>query len=904
MWDIALGHGIVGGKVVSGKLQGQEAAKLALQILREVPVSDLPVITTSPNQYQFDWNQLERFDISPDDLPQDTYIINRPVSFYAENATIVKSSLVVLALLCLLIIALAIIVANLNQAKKALITSESKFRTMIKKSPLPMVITDKNQDIASFNDKFTELFGYTLDDVSTAKEWWETAYPDTDYRQRVQNSWMVAIDKATTLGTDIEVQEWDLTIKDGTKRRCEFYMVPLEDISLIIMNDITDRKQSEKELYQSKALFQAAMDHSHAGILIASAPKGELSYINSAAREILGNTTNKKLHDVTIEEYTNTWQFFQLNGTPYKTEDLPLTKAILQGEKNSEQILLRTEEGENKVIWVNGAPIYDDCGAIVSGIVIFLDITEQKHAENALAKSQSFLQKVLNTIPDLVWIKDQNGVYLSCNNKFEQFFGAKESEIVGKTDFDFVEQSLAEFFQTYDRKAMKTGGASVNEEWLTFASNGYRGLFETVKTPMRDPYGELIGILGVGRDITERHNAAQEKSSLEEKLRQAHKMEAIGTLAGGIAHDFNNILSAIIGYTELALEQVTKGSPLRDDLQEVYSGSKRAIELVQQILTYARKSDNTLQPIRVDLIVKEAIKFLRSSLPTTVTIHTDIQSTSQILGNATQLHQVIMNLCTNASHAIGNAGVIRLSVRDLPHDEIQQLLPSKQKDGDFLEIIVQDNGSGIASDKIDSIFDPYFTTKSVGEGTGMGLAVVHGIIDSFKGIVRVNSTVGEGTTFSIYLPVTDKDNTPDKYVSENLPTGTENILFVDDEMHITKLAQRILIKLGYNVIASNKSPEALELFQANPEDIDLVVTDLTMPIMNGEVLANKIRAIRADIPIIICTGYTKKITDEQALKQNVNKIVNKPIKKNQLAKIIRNVLDNNPSSKRTPSSYE
>jgi PAS domain S-box-containing protein len=293
-------------------------------------------------------------------------------------------------------------------------------------------------------------------------------------------------------------------------------------------------------------------------------------------------------------------------------------------------------------------------------------VAKRIRAEKALVQSESLLRILVNTIPDLIWLKDQNGVYLSCNPMFERFFGAKESEIVGKTDYDFVDRDLADFFRANDRKAMAANKPSKNEEELTFADGGYRGLFETIKTPMFDSDGELIGVLGIARDITELRNAENEKLRLERQLKHSQKMESIGNLAGGIAHDFNNILSSVIGFSELALDDVEKGTNLEDSLQEVYAAGKRAKELVKQILAFARKSDEKMKPIEIGPIAGEVLKFIRSSIPTTIEIHQNIASNSLIMGNSTQIHQVFMNLCTNAAYAMEEVGgVLDVSLKDV-----------------------------------------------------------------------------------------------------------------------------------------------------------------------------------------------------------------------------------------------
>ena len=398
--------------------------------------------------------------------------------------------------------------------------------------------------------------------------------------------------------------------------------------------------------------------------------------------------------------------------------------------------------------------------------------------------------------------------------------------------------------------------------------------------------------VSVALDITDRKKAEQEKIKLEYQLQQAYKMESIGTLAGGIAHDFNNILSAIIGFTELALDKVEEDSSIADNLQEVYTAGKRAKDLVRQILAFARQSDEELKPIQVDTIAKEVLRFIRSSIPTTIEIRQNLESDSLIMGNATQVHQVMMNLCTNASHAMEDqGGVLQVDLKDVAVDATSAKAKPKLNPGNYIEIRVSDTGAGIPPGIMGSIFEPYFTTKSLGEGTGMGLATVHGIIESYGGKIFVDSTLGKGSTFSVYLPVTRARTDHSLYKQTALPSGAEKILFVDDEAPIAKLGSQTLERLGYSVATRTSSVEALELFRSKPDDFDLVVTDMTMPNMTGDKLATELIKIRSDIPIILCTGYSKKISDESAADMGIKAIAYKPIVMADLAKTVRKVLD-------------
>jgi len=381
-----------------------------------------------------------------------------------------------------------------------------------------------------------------------------------------------------------------------------------------------------------------------------------------------------------------------------------------------------------------------------------------------------------------------------------------------------------------------------------------------------------------------------DREILMKRLHQAQKMESIGNLAGGIAHDFNNLLASIIGFTELAMGEVQKGSSLESSLQEVYRAGERARDLVKQILAFARQSDEKKSPIQPGIVAKEVQKFLRSTIPSTIDIRHHIESDAWIMGSATQIHQVLMNLCTNAAHAMEDTGgVLEIRVKDVKIGK--ERLPKGMRPGAYIEIRVSDTGTGISPEIIGSIFEPYFTTKGPGEGTGLGLAVAQGVVESHGGKIFVASQMGKGTTFTLYLPITKKQSENDAYVLEPLPTGTERILFVDDEAAIAEIGKRMLEQLGYSVETRTRSIDALALFRARPKEFDLVVTDMTMPDLTGDRFAVEVMKIRPDIPVILCTGYSKKISEETAYEIGIKALAYKPIVKADLAGTVRKVLD-------------
>ncbi|MBU1564686.1 MAG: response regulator [Proteobacteria bacterium] len=401
-------------------------------------------------------------------------------------------------------------------------------------------------------------------------------------------------------------------------------------------------------------------------------------------------------------------------------------------------------------------------------------------------------------------------------------------------------------------------------------------------------------------EITERMEAQASARKLGRQLQQSQKMEAIGTLAGGIAHDFNNILAIIMGNTELAKLHAKAGCenrncPVSFDLDNILQASERARDLVRQILTFSRQQDNDKVPLQLGPVIKEALALLRASLPQSIEIRTRIAcQDAQILANVTQLHQIIMNLGTNAHYAMRETGgILVVEVEQIEiglfDKQSKGLLPTP---GRYLLLKVCDNGCGMEQSVLDKIFDPYFTTKPLTQGTGMGLAVVHGIVKNHEGLIAVYSEPGKGTSFSIYFPqLSEKQSTPSQLCHKEIPLGTENILLVDDEVMVARMEAELLESLGYTVTYETDPLRALQIFTANPEAYDLIFTDMTMPHMNGLVFTREVLTIRPKIPVILCTGFSELVNEANALSLGAKAFAMKPMVRKSIAEIIRKVFD-------------
>ena len=397
----------------------------------------------------------------------------------------------------------------------------------------------------------------------------------------------------------------------------------------------------------------------------------------------------------------------------------------------------------------------------------------------------------------------------------------------------------------------------------------------------------------IGSIITLRDT--REKKRMESQLQQSQKMEAIGTLAGGIAHDFNNILAAILGYSELLLADLPSNASIRNKVEAIHTSGERARDLVSQILAYSRKDEQVRSPIEMHLVIKDALKLLRPAIPATIDIQTQISSNCHILGDPSRVHQIIMNLCTNAFQSmLESGGTLKINLSRIKVED--KAVGAGVPAGNYGKLIISDTGVGIPPENLERIFDPYFTTKEKGKGTGLGLAAVHGIVKSHGGAILVESQIGIGTRFEVYLPLAlEKSDTGMQFDSQIIG-GQERILVVDDEHDILEIQKEALERLGYIVTAKDNAHEALKIFVDQPDQFDLVITDMTMPNMAGDKLADELRKVRSDIPVILCTGYSELISQEKAESLGIKGFLMKPVSVKDLANMIRMVLDDKNTS--------
>ncbi len=644
------------------------------------------------------------------------------------------------------------------------------------------------------------------------------------------------------------------------------------------------RRQTEERLHESEKLYRSLFENMMNGFAYC-----RMLFENREPRDFIYLAVNKA-----FEQQTGLKEVVGRKVTE-----------ILPGVRDSDPELFEiygrvamTGEPESFEIYVEALHMWFSISVYSPAhehfVAVFDVITERKRAEEELRTSESHLRTLIQSIPDLVWLKDKDGIYMSCNSQFERLYGARESDIIGKSDYNFVDKDLAEFFRENDRKTVAAGKPTSNEEWVTFADDGHRALLEVIKNPMYDDKEELIGVLGIGRDITERMRAEEERANLQNQLIQAQKMESVGRLAGGVAHDYNNMLSVIMGYSELALEKVdATNEPLHDYLREIYAAAVRSTDITRQLLAFARKQ--TIAPVVIDLnqAVENMLKMLRRLIGEDIDLawlpKTDLWP---VKFDPSQLDQILANMCVNARDAIDGVGRITIETGTVTFDEDYCASHRGFIPGEYVLLAVSDDGCGMEHEIVDKIFEPFFTTKAVGQGTGLGLSMVYGIVKQNQGFINVYSEPGKGTTLKIYLARhTSLAVEILSQHSEDISVGYgEVILVVEDEVSILNFTKRLLEDLEYTVLTANSPSQALDLVKEHQYRIDLLITDVIMPEMNGRELSTQLHNVYPGLKTLFMSGYTANaIAHHGVLDVGIN-FIQKPFSKKVLAIKIREAL--------------
>jgi len=729
---------------------------------------------------------------------------------------------------------------------------------------------DIAKDVWTFSDNWLRIHGCTKRHLSTS-DLLSIAHPDD--RKDIQK----AFDRAVTEGAGYSSEHRIIRQDTGEERYIRAFGRPRLDgdgkaVKLFgSAQDITDHKSAEDALRKSKQQFQELVENLN-DVLFMIDMDAIITYVSPPVESLLGYTPEELIQ------------------TPFKPlihpEDIDMLlnsfMRVLNGELRPREYRIRHKNGEYHWVKSSSRPIYRK-GVICGLQGVLTDITVRKETEIKLRESESKFRNLFELSPQAVALTDPDtGKLIDVNKRFCELTQYAKAEIIGKTTTEL------EFYSERDRNIfiheLQTEGAVKGLEMNFKAKDGanlitmmYAHIIEIAEKPV------LLTVFG--------DKTAQKE--LESQLQHAQKMEAIGTLAGGIAHEFNNMLGIIIGNTDLAIDDMPAENPAADYMHEIKTAGLRAKDVVRKLLSASQKMPAAKKPIYIQTSVKEPLDFLRRTIPAMIDFKFESNCTTEmILGDPTEISQILINLCTNAMSAMSDqTGVIEVHLAPIKLDSESATQYERLNPGDYARLTVRDSGAGIEPEFIDRIFEPYFTTKDVDEGLGMGLAVVYGIVKNHKGSIKIKSEVGKGTTVEVLFPLTEGHKVVGTQKTDSPPTGTKRILVVDDEASLVKMVTQMLERSGYEAVGKTSCSEALNVFKEHPERFDLVITDMAMPEMAGDQLAQELIQVRPNIPIILFTGHSDRMDENRARALGIKAFGMKPLGKEDLTKTVQKVLD-------------
>jgi PAS domain S-box-containing protein len=773
--------------------------------------------------------------------------------------------------------------------------SERQWHDIVHYAPVGIYQADADGQIRLANPQMAKIFGFgspeqMMERVDSMESLYRRPRDRADLIRRVH-------DEGTIFGVEVPFRHqggrtiWcnlstRLTRKDG------------ETLFEGFLQDVSERKMFEEALRESERRQAQIINFLPDPTFVVDAD-GRVIAWNRAMEALTGVAAGQMLGKGDFEyavpfygerrpiliDLVRTWN-----------EETALTYSYVRKEGNTlvSETVNPPFQPEDSWFWNAACPLFDDAGRLDGAIETIRDISLLKRTEHSLRESEFKFRSFFNSSPDGVVIIDLDGRIVDINRSILQMTGWEREDLAGRhfeeITADHHHENLRETIESFRKGIAPNAPLEVDY----FIRSGARRPAQLRAWLITDQHSRPVAIGAFVKDISREKALAGEKADLEKQLHQTQKMEAIGTLAGGIAHDFNNILAGIVGYAELAQCRLPDGSDqMRGYLQRILEAGNRARDIVQQILQFSREERASHAPVEMAPIVKEAVKLLRATLPPSIEIFESVPSgPAAVLADPTRLHQVVMNLCTNAYHAMRETGgVMHVRLETETVTEIREARGARIAPGPHLKLMVSDTGKGIGPEVSQRIFDPYFTTKKQGEGTGLGLSVTLGIVKNLKGLVEVESEPGAGAAFSVYLPLVQETSPAMEAAALDLPRGrSQHILVVDDEAFFIDSVREHLELLGYRVTADRRSLNALKTFRANPRGFDLILTDQSMPEMTGVQLCARVRMLNPDIPVILCTGYSDQVNQQTAGHFQIDRFLLKPVSRATLARTVAEVL--------------